>query len=189
MHEAIITGRENGSLPQSRKRRTGRRKKSLYPGATKAAAPAKHGSQKRTKIVAILIIAALALTAVVYLLSGSLRSSGREIQTASGLKYIDLQEGTGASPQVGKTLTVHYTGTLANGTKFDSSVDKGKPIEFVMGRQQVIKGWEEGLITMKVGGRRRLIIPPHLGYGPTGRPPDIPGNSTLIFDVELLGVK
>jgi FKBP-type peptidyl-prolyl cis-trans isomerases 1 len=102
---------------------------------------------------------------------------------------IDVVEGTGPSPKVGQTVTVHYTGTLENGFKFDSSVDKGKPLETVIGRGKVIKGWDEGLMTMKVGGKRKLIIPPQLGYGPQGRPPDIPGNSTLIFDIELLGIK
>jgi peptidylprolyl isomerase len=84
---------------------------------------------------------------------------------------------------------VHYTGTLENGTKFDSSLDRGKPFEFVIGTGSVIKGWDEGVMTMKVGGRRKLIVPPKLGYGPAGSPPKIPGNATLIFDVELLGVR
>ena len=84
---------------------------------------------------------------------------------------------------------MHYTGTLESGTKFDSSRDRGTPLEFEIGRGKVIKGWDEGVMTMKVGGRRKLIIPPNLGYGPQGRPPTIPGNATLIFDVELLGIK
>ena len=84
---------------------------------------------------------------------------------------------------------MHYTGTLENGKKFDSSLDRGKPADFKIGVGSVIKGWDEGLMTMKVGGKRRLVIPAKLGYGPQGRPPDIPGNSTLIFDIELLGVK
>jgi len=115
--------------------------------------------------------------------------TGAEVTTASGLKYVELVEGTGPSPRQGQTAVVHYTGTLTNGTKFDSSVDRGQPYNFVLGAGSVIKGWEEGVGSMKVGGKRKLIVPPDLGYGPMGRPPSIPGNSTLIFDVELLDVK
>jgi peptidylprolyl isomerase len=111
-----------------------------------------------------------------------------EVQTtASGLQYTDVVEGTGASPEKGQTVTVHYTGTLQNGKKFDSSVDRGQPFKFKIGVGQVIKGWDEGVGTMKVGGRRQLVIPPDLGYGERGIGP-IPPNSTLVFDVELLGV-
>lgn len=107
--------------------------------------------------------------------------------TASGLQYVDTVEGTGATPTQGKTVTVHYTGTLQDGKKFDSSRDRGQPFEFKIGIGQVIKGWDEGVGTMKVGGRRQLVIPPDLGYGARGIGP-IPPNSTLLFDVELLGV-
>lgn len=108
---------------------------------------------------------------------------------ASGLKYKDIVEGAGESPRPGRLVKVHYTGTLANGKKFDSSVDRGQPYQFVIGKGAVIKGWDEGVMTMKVGGKRKLIIPPDLGYGAKGRGEDIPPNSTLLFDVELLGVK
>ncbi len=111
------------------------------------------------------------------------------ITTPSGLKYVDLKVGTGATPKVGQTVSVHYTGTLENGTKFDSSRDRGTPFEFPIGTGQVIKGWDEGVSTMKVGGRRQLIVPPELGYGAQGAGGVIPPNATLIFDVELLGVK
>jgi len=104
------------------------------------------------------------------------------------LKYVDEVVGTGESPSPGKTVTVHYTGRLENGTKFDSSVDRGQPFEFIIGVGQVIKGWDEGVMTMKVGGKRKLIVPPDLGYGARRAGP-IPPNSTLIFDVELLGVR
>jgi peptidylprolyl isomerase len=107
----------------------------------------------------------------------------------SGLKYVDIVEGTGVSPEPGQNVTVHYTGTLENGTKFDSSLDRGQPFTFKIGVGQVIKGWDEGVMTMKVGGKRRLTIPPHLGYGQRGAGGVIPPNATLIFDVELLGVK
>jgi len=135
------------------------------------------------------IVLAVVVAAVVYVLINRSRNGGTEITTASGLKYTDQVIGTGATPQKGQTVTVHYTGTLENGKKFDSSFDHGKPADFKIGVGKVIKGWDEGLMTMKVGGKRRLVIPSKLGYGPEGRAPDIPGNSTLIFDIELLGVK
>ena len=101
----------------------------------------------------------------------------------------DLVVGTGPSPRPGQTAVVHYTGTLINGTKFDSSRDRGQPYEFVVGRGAVIKGWDESIQPMKVGGRRRLVVPAALGYGQRGMPPNIPPNAKLDFDVELLGVK
>lgn len=114
--------------------------------------------------------------------------SGQEKNTETGLKYVDEVVGTGASPSPGKTVKVHYTGRLENGTKFDSSLDRGQPYEFPIGMGRVIRGWDEGLMTMKVGGKRKLIIPPELGYGSRDMG-EIPPNSTLIFEVELLGVR
>jgi len=141
------------------------------------------------RITAIVVVAILALSAVGYVLTHRGQKSPAEVTTASGLKYIDLVEGSGPTPQRGQTVTVHYAGTLENGKKFDSSYDRGKPADFRIGVGAVIKGWDEGLMSMKVGGKRKFIIPSALGYGREGRPPDIPGNSTLVFDVELLGVK
>ena len=109
--------------------------------------------------------------------------------TDSGLKYVDVVVGTGASPTRGKQVKVHYTGTLENGTKFDSSVDRKKPFSFIIGVGQVIKGWDEGVMGMKVGGKRKLVIPANLGYGARGAGGVIPPNATLLFDVELLDVQ
>jgi peptidylprolyl isomerase len=115
--------------------------------------------------------------------------SGETITTASGLKYIDIEVGSGDSPQTGQTVVVNYTGWLADGTKFDSSVDRGEPFSFIIGTGRVIAGWDEGVATMKVGGKRRLIIPPDLAYGEEGYPGVIPANAELTFDVELLEIK
>ncbi len=175
-------------MPQSRHRKTNKAKKrpkGLYP-ATKAKPATDRNRQAR--MIAIVVVLAVAATVIGYMIKQR-AGGGAEITTPSGLKYTDLVAGTGATPQKGQTVTVHYTGTLANGKKFDSSYDRGVPADFKIGIGNVIKGWDEGLMTMKVGGKRRLVIPSNLGYGPMGRPPDIPGNSTLIFDVELLGVK
>ena len=114
--------------------------------------------------------------------------TNKEITTESGLKYIDIALGDGAMPETGDKVVVHYTGTLEDGTKFDSSRDRNRPFEFPLGMGRVIKGWDEGLASMRIGGKRQLIIPANLGYGDraTGK---IPANSTLIFDVELIDIK
>ena len=122
------------------------------------------------------------------LIASNTMSDDNVLTTDSGLKYIELKEGTGATPKAGQTVVVHYTGTLEDGTKFDSSRDRKQPFSFKVGAGQVIKGWDEGLSTMKVGGRRQLIIPPELGYGARGAGGVIPANATLIFDVELLKI-
>jgi peptidylprolyl isomerase len=113
--------------------------------------------------------------------------------TPSGLQIEDTQPGTGASPQTGQTCVMHYTGWLyvngQKGSKFDSSLDRGRPFEFSIGRGQVIKGWDEGVATMKTGGKRTLVIPPELGYGARGAGGAIPPNATLLFEVELLAVR
>ncbi len=111
-----------------------------------------------------------------------------DVATASGLQYIDLVAGSGETPQTGDYVVVHYTGTLVDGTKFDSSVDRGEPFMFQIGVGQVIPGWDEGVGSMKAGGKRKLIIPPGLGYGAQGAGNVIPPNATLIFEVELLRI-
>lgn len=111
-----------------------------------------------------------------------------EVTTESGLKYVDETVGDGASPNKGDMVSVHYTGFLTDGTKFDSSVDRGQPFQFKIGVGQVIKGWDEGVMSMNIGGKRKLIVPPELGYGARGAGGVIPPNATLVFDVELLGI-
>ena len=121
------------------------------------------------------------------------QAAGTTVTTPSGLKITDTVVGTGATPKPGQICVMHYTGWLyqngAKGQKFDSSVDRGTPFEFPIGQRRVIAGWDEGVATMKVGGKRTLIIPPELGYGARGAGGVIPPNATLIFDVELLGLK
>ena len=125
--------------------------------------------------------------------SANAQSAAKPVTTSSGLQIIDTKAGAGASPRPNQTVVVHYTGWLyvngAKGKKFDSSVDRNEPFEFPVGAGRVIRGWDEGVGSMKVGGKRTLIIPPQLGYGASGAGGVIPPNATLIFDVELLGLK
>jgi hypothetical protein len=182
-------------VPQSRHRKSKARKrpKGTYQAPTVKPQSASKGANDRyLRIGAIVLVAVAAVVIVAYVMinrRGQAGTSVPEINTASGLRYADYVVGNGPSPQRGQTVTVNYTGTLENGKKFDSSLDHGKPYSFRLGLDPVIKGWEEGLLSMKVGGKRKLIIPSRLGYGPTGAPPNIPPNATLLFDVELLDVK
>ena len=153
---------------------------------------------RRLKRATIPMLAAIAMTIVVAPLAcvptiAAAQTAGKTMTTASGLPIIDTMAGTGASPKPGQTCVMHYTGWLyedgKKGKKFDSSVDRNEPFEFPIGQHRVIAGWDEGVATMKVGGKRTLIIPPALGYGARGAGGVIPPNATLMFDVELLAVK
>ncbi len=145
-------------------------------------------------VVGVLLVAVIAIFAFQ---SGS--QSGKDANTSgtpggsvitqSGLKYEDLVVGSGPKAKQGDQVTVHYTGWLTDGTKFDSSVDRGTPFTFVLGVGNVIAGWDEGVVGMQVGGKRKLTIPPELGYGANGAPPAIPANATLVFEVELISIK
>ena len=137
----------------------------------------------------IVLLVAFALCAAPALAGKKPPAKGKQVTTASGLKYEEIVVGKGASPSRGKTVVVHYTGWLTSGKKFDSSRDRNEPFKFPIGMGKVIKGWDEGVMTMKVGGRRKLTIPPKLAYGEEGMPGAIPPNATLIFDVELLGIE
>jgi len=122
-------------------------------------------------------------------LSHALAKEEKPTLTSSGLQYLDLVKGSGREAHVGETASVHYTGWLKDGTKFDSSLDRGQPFQFRLGAGRVIKGWDEGVVGMNIGSKRKLIIPPNLGYGARGAGRVIPPNATLIFEVELLDLR
>jgi len=148
---------------------------------------------RRTIIRTAVAAVATAVSTPLAVQTALAQTAGKPMTTASGLQIIDSKVGTGASPKTGQTCVMHYTGWLyengQKGKKFDSSVDRNEPFEFPIGQRQVIAGWDEGVASMKVGGKRTLIIPPALGYGARGAGGVIPPNATLMFDVELLAVK
>ena len=139
-------------------------------------------------VIATLSLAFLLASAPAQDSGGPTKVSGKPTKLPDGLEYWDIKEGTGAAAKSGDKVKVHYTGWLTDGKKFDSSVDRNEPFGFTIDGHQVIKGWDEGVAGMKVGGKRQLRIPPELGYGSRGAGGVIPPNATLIFDVELLGI-
>lgn len=184
-------------MPTSRHRKIERARKRprVAPSNPTAVSTTKPSSgADRKKLIAIIVTAAVAVFVAVFVIS-TLRNRSNvapEITTASGLKYQDVKVGDGASPTIGQSVQAHYIGRLKdeNGTEFNNSrtMGAGNPAEFQLGKG-LIQGWNEALQTMKVGGKRRLWIPSSLAYGPAGRPPTIPPNSNLYFEIELLGVK
>jgi peptidylprolyl isomerase len=136
---------------------------------------------KRSLFLAAVLVAPLAAAAA--------GKPTRTVTLPDGLKYVDLKVGAGPLPRAGQTVRVHYVGRLLDGTKFDSSRDRGQPYEFALGEGRVIPGWDEGVASMHVGGRRKLIVPPSLAYGDQGAGDKIPPNATLVFDIELLGIE
>ena len=179
-------------MPQSRHRKINPRKKQREQRAKSSHGPSLTGN-RNVKIGAVILAAVIALVAVAYFFS--LRNRGRAtddagaITTASGLQYIDEKIGDGPTPQKGQTISVNYIGmTKSDQREFENSYKRGAPIDFKLGLGEVIPGWEEGLSTMKVGGKRKLIIPSKLAYGREGRP-GIPPNSDLEFVVELMAIK
>ncbi len=143
------------------------------------------------KLTTFNAVFSIAMTSFLFILVGcdSKEKTGKMVVMPSGLKYMDIIIGTGASPVIGSRVAVHYTGWLEDGTKFDSSKDRNVPFKFTLGQGQVISGWDKGVISMKVGGKRKLFIPPELGYGERGASALIPPNATLIFEIELLAIK
>jgi len=154
----------------------------------------RRASNVRNQRIVIIVIAALILAISVFFILRAVtqkpvETASEMITTATGLQYQDVQVGTGQEAKNGDTVSVHYTGWLEDGTKFDSSLDRGQPFEFTLGAGNVIKGWDEGVAGMQTGGVRKLFIPAELGYGQSGAGDVIPPNAKLIFEVELLEVK
>ena len=175
-------------MPVSRQRKVNRARRRPRVAASSTAPSAQSQTRKNFnfRILAIILIVAVAASVVAYVVVR--RNRGSEITTPSGLKYTELKVGDGPSPKMGQTVRVNYIGSLENGREFDNSYKKGSPVEFAIG-PGLIPGWNEALQTMKVGGKRRLVVPPKLAYGASGKPPSIPPNATLNFEIELMAVK
>lgn len=178
-------------MPVSRNRKIHKaRKRTRVPHSSATPAPLSttRKTDQKLRIAAAIVLILLAGSVVAFLISRGGNPVAAEITTPSGLKIQDLKVGDGPSPKMGQTVNVHYIGWLENGTEFNNSrKGAGRPVDFTLG--EVIPGWNEGLSTMKVGGKRKLFIPSNLAYGPQGRPPAIPPNSNLIFEIELLSIK
>ena len=177
-------------MPQSRHRKINRaRKVPRVPHSNPTVASTRPVANRNLQVGAIILVAVIAIAAVAYVVTrrGSTQG-GEEVTTASGLRIQDLKVGDGPTPKPGQTVSVNYTGWLENGKEFDSSAKHGGPAQFQLGGN-LIKGWNEGLATMKVGGKRKLFVPSKLGYGAVGSPPNIPPNSNLVFEIELLAVR
>ena len=180
-------------MPVSRNRKINRARKrprvvSSSPSSPNLGQAPSRRKSFNVKVVAIVLVLAVAAAVVAYVVANRRSQAGTEITTASGLKYTDLKVGDGATPKLGQTVQCHYIGWLENGKEFNNSYKGGAPAEFQLG-PGLIPGWNETLQTMKVGGKRRIIVPPSLAYGAAGRPPAIPPNATLTFEIELLNVK
>lgn len=177
------------SVPVSRQRKVYRAKK--RPRVAPASAPstqARGGKTFNVKVLVIVAIVAVAAAVIVYVVANRRSQAENEITTQSGMKYVDLKVGDGATPKMGQTVQVHYVGKLANGKEFENSRTNGVPAQFAIG-PGLIPGWNEALQSMKVGGKRRIVLPPALAYGARGQLPKIPPNETLTFEIELLSVR
>ena len=174
-------------MPVSRQRKISKRKRERGGSRDAGNRGPKFSISKNVKIGILVFVAAIVVGLVTY----TLVTREKIIKTPSGLGYVVLKEGSGPTPQKGQTVEVNYRGVTEShpDKEFDSSYKYGKPAEFQVGVGRLIKAWDEALLTMKTGEKRKLIVPPELGYGKTGNGPDIPPNSTLIFEVELVGIK
>jgi len=152
--------------------------------SSREARRAARAAHRRNRIIALAVLGVAIVAVVAFYLVNANRT-----KDASTLQIEDLTVGSGQEALTGDTVSVHYTGWLTDGTKFDSSVDRGQPLEFVLGQGNVIDGWDQGVVGMKVGGKRKLTIPPHMAYGVDGYAGVIPGNATLVFEIELLEIK